>query len=46
MTSKYNFSHDELCTIVEARNKNKDQRVIARLYALELKAIGKTGKDI
>lgn len=46
MASKYSFSSEEIAAIKEARRKNKNKRAEARLKALELRAEGKTCKEV
>ena len=43
---KYVFSEEEIAGIQEARRKNRDKNVDRRLKALELKAAGRTGREI
>ena len=43
---KYTFTKEEIAEIQEARSKNRDKNVDRRLKALELKATGRTGREI
>ncbi|MGN1456565.1 MAG: transposase [Acutalibacteraceae bacterium] len=45
MARKYTFSEKDIEIIREARRKNKDKRVEARLKALQIRAEGKTSKE-
>ncbi len=44
--TKYGFSEEEIVEIQEARSRNRDKNVDRRLKALELRAEGRTGKEI
>lgn len=46
MASRYSFSEEEIEEIKEARRKNKNKRVEARLKALELRAAGMKSKAV
>lgn len=46
MATKYQFSAEELTAIRVARRVNRDKRVEARLKALEMRAQGRTAKEI
>ena len=43
---KYAFTDEEIVEIQECRRKNRDKNVDRRLKALELKAAGRTGREI
>ncbi len=43
---KYRFTEEEIFEIREARRRNRDKNVDRRLKALELRAEGRTGKEI
>ncbi len=43
---KYKFTEEEIVEIREARSRNRDKNVERRLKALELRAEGRTGKEI
>ena len=43
---KYAFTEEEIVEIQECRRKNRDKNVDRRLKALELKAAGRTGREI
>lgn len=42
----YKFGNEEIAAIGAARKENKDKRIEARLKALELRARGKSGKEV
>ena len=42
----YRYSEEDLEKIVDARKKNKDKRAEKRLYALELRAGGKSAEEV
>ncbi len=44
--TKYRFTEEEIVEIREARSRNRDKNVDKRLKALELRAEGRTGKEI
>ena len=46
MASRYKFSEEEIAAIEEIRRQNKDKRAEARLKALELRAKGKSSKEV
>ena len=46
MKPKYNFTEEQKAEIAEARKKNRDKKVEKRLWALSLKAEGKTYAEI
>ena len=46
MSSRYKFTEADIECIKNARKKNKNKRVEARLKALELRATGEKSKDI
>ena len=43
---KYAFTEEQIVEIQECRRKNRDKNVDRRLKALELKAAGRTGREI
>lgn len=46
MSSRYKFSEEEINAIKQARRENQNKRVEARLKALELRAEGKSSKEV
>ena len=42
----YRYSEEDLVKIVAARKRNKDKRAESRLYALELRAEGKSAEEV
>lgn len=46
MSSRYKFSEEEISIIKQARKENRNKRVEARLKALELRAEGKSSKEV
>ena len=46
MASRYQFSHEEIKEIEQARKNNKDKRAEARLKALELRAKGASANEV
>ena len=42
----YRYSKEDLVKIVAARKRNKDKRAESRLYALELRAEGKSAEEV
>lgn len=46
MSSRYKFGEEEISKIKQARKENTNKRVEARLKALELRAEGKSSKEV
>ncbi len=42
----YRYSEEDLVKIVTAGKRNKDKRAESRLYALELRAEGKSAEEV